>query len=319
MKVAFLFPGQGSQEVGMGKAFAEHPAAAAIWREADESLGFSLSRLCFEGPAPDLTLTANTQPAVLTASVAAAAVLAERGIVPDLAAGHSLGEYSALVVAGALSFRHAVRLVRQRGIFMQDAAPVGEGAMAALLGVDVAAAEEVCAEAARGEVVTVANINAPGQIVIAGHRGAVERAVKAAATRGGRKSVMLPVSAPFHSALMKPAADRLFAELDKIPVATPTFPVVRNVDAGLTTTAEEVKPFLVQQVASPVRWTECVERLRREGATTFIEVGPGRVLSGLLKRTIPGVRGLAVQDPASLEQAVQALAAPGGDADAEGE
>lgn len=319
MKVAFLFPGQGSQEVGMGKAFAEHPAAAAIWREADESLGFSLSRLCFEGPAPDLTLTANTQPAVLTASVAATAVLAERGIVPDLAAGHSLGEYSALVVAGALSFRHAVRLVRQRGIFMQDAVPVGEGAMAALLGVDLAAAEEVCAEAARGEVVTVANINAPGQIVIAGHRGAVERAVKAAATRGGRKSVMLPVSAPFHSALMKPAADRLFAELDKIPVAAPTFPVVRNVDAGLTTTAEEVKPFLVQQVASPVRWTECVERLRREGAATFIEVGPGRVLSGLLKRTLPGVRAFAIQDPASLEHAVHALAAPGGDADAEGE
>jgi [acyl-carrier-protein] S-malonyltransferase len=319
MKVAFLFPGQGSQEVGMGKAFAEHPAAAAIWREADESLGFSLSRLCFEGPAQDLTLTANTQPAVLTASVAAAAVLAEHGIVPDLAAGHSLGEYSALVVAGALSFRHAVRLVRQRGVFMQDAVPVGDGAMAALLGVDLAAAEEVCAESARGEVVTVANINAPGQVVIAGHRGAVERAVKAAATRDGRKSVMLPVSAPFHSALMKPAADRLSAELDKIPVAAPAFPVVRNVDAGLTTTAEEVKPFLVQQVASPVRWTECVERLRREGATTFIEVGPGRVLSGLLKRTVPGVRALAVQDPASLDQAVQALAASKGDANSEGE
>jgi [acyl-carrier-protein] S-malonyltransferase len=319
MKVAFLFPGQGSQEVGMGKAFGERPAAAAIWREADESLGFSLSRLCFEGPAQDLTLTANTQPAVLTASVAAAAVLAECGVVADLAAGHSLGEYSALVVAGALSFRHAVRLVRQRGLFMQDAVPVGEGAMAALLGVDLAAAEEVCAESARGEVVTVANINAPGQIVIAGHRGAVERAVKAAATRGGRKSVMLPVSAPFHSALMKPAADRLSAELDKIPVAAPAFPIVRNVDAGLTTTAEEVKPFLVQQVASPVRWTECVERLRREGATTFIEVGPGRVLSGLLKRTVPGVRGLAVQDPPSLEQAVHALAASGPDANSEGE
>lgn len=303
----------------MGKALADHPAAAAIWREADESLGFSLSRLCFEGPAQDLTLTANTQPAVLTASVAAAAVLADRGVVPDLAAGHSLGEYSALVVAGALSFRNAVQLVRQRGVFMQDAVPVGDGAMAALLGVDLATAEEVCAESARGEVVTVANINAPGQIVIAGHRRAVERAVKAAATRGGRRSVMLPVSAPFHSALMKPAADRLFAELDKIAVAAPAFPVVRNVDAGITTTAEEVKPFLVQQVASPVRWTECVERLQREGATTFIEVGPGRVLSGLLKRTLPGVRGLAVQDPASLDQAVQALAASGGDAHAEGE
>ena len=214
MKIAFLFPGQGSQDVGMGKALAEASAsAAAVWREADETLGFPLSRLCFEGPAEELALTANTQPAVLTASVAAAAALAERGLVPDLAAGHSLGEYSALVVAGAVPFAVAVKLVRKRGEFMQDAVPVGVGAMAALLGVDAAIAEEVCAESAQDEVVGVANINAPGQVVIAGHKAAVERAVRAAASRGGRKSVMLPVSAPFHSALMKPAADRLAAEL----------------------------------------------------------------------------------------------------------
>jgi [acyl-carrier-protein] S-malonyltransferase len=307
MTTAFLFPGQGSQEVGMGRALAQaSPAAAAVWREADAALGFSLSRLCFEGPADELALTANTQPAVLTASVAAAAALHARGLSPDLAAGHSLGEYSALVVAGALSFADAVRLVRKRGEAMQEAVPVGMGAMAALLGIDLASAEELCAASAAGEVVAVANINAPGQIVIAGHRTAVERAVKAAAGRGGRKSVMLPVSAPFHSALMKPAADRLAAELVRVPVSPPRIPVVRNVDAGLTSSPDEVKPFLVQQVASPVRWTDCVERLRREGATSFLEVGPGRVLTGLLKRILPDVRGQAVEDPDSLEKAVAA-------------
>jgi [acyl-carrier-protein] S-malonyltransferase len=312
MSIAFLFPGQGSQAVGMGRGFAEaSPAAARVWQEADEALGFSLSRLCIEGPEADLMLTANTQPAVLTASVAAAAVLRERGVTPALAAGHSLGEYSALVVAGALAFGDAVRLVRKRGEFMQEAVPVGTGAMAALLGVDLAAAEEACAEAARGEVVAVANINAPGQIVIAGHRGAVERAVKAAAARGGRRSVLLPVSAPFHSALMKPAADRLAAELDRVPVSAPRVPVVRNVDAGLTTTADEVKPFLIQQVASPVRWTDCVERLARAGATAFLEVGPGRVLTGLLKRTLAGARGHAVEDPPGLETALAALRGEG--------
>lgn len=306
--IAFLFPGQGSQEVGMGRALAEGSrAAAAVWAEADAALGFPLSRLCFDGPASDLALTANTQPAVLTASVAAAAALAERGVTPGLVAGHSLGEYSALVVAGALRFPDAVRLVRRRGELMQEAVPVGTGAMAALLGVDLAVAEQACAEAAQGEVVGVANINSPGQIVIAGHRAAVERAVAAAAARGGKKSVMLPVSAPFHSALMKPAADRLAAELERVEVSAPRIPVVRNVDGGVTTTADEVKPFLVQQVASPVRWTDCTERLAREGATAFLEVGPGRVLTGLLKRTLEGVRGHGVEDPASLDRAVAAV------------
>jgi [acyl-carrier-protein] S-malonyltransferase len=306
--LAYLFPGQGSQEVGMGRALAESSAAAAaVWAQADAALGTALSKLCFEGPAPELALTANTQPAVLTASVAAAAALAERGVRPGLVAGHSLGEYSALVVAGALPFDQAVRLVRRRGEFMQDAVPVGTGAMAALLGVDLATAETVCAEAARGEVVGVANINSPGQIVIAGHRAAVERAVAAAADRGGKKSVLLPVSAPFHCALMKPAADRLAAELEGVTVTAPRIPVVRNVDGGVTRTADEVKPFLLQQVASPVRWTECVERLAREGATRFLEVGPGRVLTGLLKRTLDGARAYPVEDPASLDRAVAAV------------
>jgi [acyl-carrier-protein] S-malonyltransferase len=309
MTIAFLFPGQGSQSVGMGRAFArDSAAAAAVWRRADDALGFSLSRLCFEGPEDELALTANTQPAILTASVAATAALSERGISPDLCAGHSLGEYSALVVTDALGFEDAVRLVRKRGEFMQEAVPVGTGAMAALLGLELAAAEQACAEAAQGEVVNVANINSPGQIVIAGHRGAVERAVKAAGALGGKRSVLLPVSAPFHSALMKPAADRLAAELERVTAHAPRVPVARNVDAGLTTTADDVKPFLVRQVASPVRWTDCLQTLASEGTTAWLEVGPGRVLTGLLKRTVEGARGHAVEDPEALDKASSALA-----------
>ena len=298
----------------MGKGFYEVSAAVrALFAEASDVLGMDLARLCFDGPEAELQLTANTQPAILTVSVAAACVLAERGITPRLAAGHSLGEYSALMVGGALSFRDAVRVVRKRGEFMQEAVPLGTGAMAAILGLNLQTVEEICQEVAGpgrdgvSEVVSVANINSATQIVIAGHKAAVERAVALFAERGGSKSVFLPVSAPFHSPLMQPAAERLARELEQMVVSPPKFPVVRNVDAGLTTTTEEVTPFLVRQVASPVRWSDCVRRMVSEGAVVFLEVGPGRVLTGLLKRIVDGVRGYAVEDPASLEKALAAL------------
>jgi [acyl-carrier-protein] S-malonyltransferase len=307
-RIAFLFPGQGSQAVGMGKGFyATSAAAKAVFDEANAALGFDLARLVFEGPEADLALTANTQPAVLTASVAAAAACGERGLKPTLAAGHSLGEYSALVVAQALRFADAVRIVRKRGELMQHAVPVGTGAMAAIMGLDLAQVERVCAEAAQGEVVGVANVNSPQQIVVAGHRAAVGRAVALAGDRGGKKSVLLPVSAPFHCALMAPAAEKLARELDAVPVADPVIPVVRNVDAGVTRSGAEVKPFLLKQVASPVRWTDCVGRLAAEGASTFVEVGPGRVLTGLLRRIVDGARGFAVEDPTGLEKALAAI------------
>jgi [acyl-carrier-protein] S-malonyltransferase len=308
--IAFLFPGQGSQAVGMGRAFYHaSPAAKAVFDAADAALGFSLTRLVFEGPEADLALTANTQPAVLTASVAAATVCQERGLAPSLAAGHSLGEYSALVVAGALRFEDAVRVVRKRGEFMQAAVPVGTGAMAAVMGLDLDGVADVCREAADGEVVEIANVNGAGQTVIAGHRGAVERAVKLAAARGGRKSVMLPVSAPFHSSLMRPAAERLRPELEAIEVRDPRVPVARNVDGELTRTAADVTRYLLEQVASPVRWTDCVRRLAAEGATAFVEVGPGRVLSGLLKRIVAAAPAYAVEDPVGLDKALAALGA----------
>jgi [acyl-carrier-protein] S-malonyltransferase len=310
MTTAFLFPGQGSQAVGMGKAFYEtSKAAKTVFEDADAALGFDLTRLVFEGPETELALTANTQPAVLTASVAAAAACAERGLTPALAAGHSLGEYAALVVAGALRFADAVRVVRKRGEFMQEAVPVGTGAMAAIMGVELPAVEQVCVEAAQGEVVEIANVNSALQIVIAGHRPAVERAVALATARGGKMSVMLPVSAPFHCSLMAPAGARLARELEALAVTDPGVPVVRNVDAGVTRRADDVRPFLLRQVASPVRWTDCVRRLADEGATTFVEVGPGRVLTGLLRRIVNGARGHSIEDPAGLEKA---LAAGGG-------
>jgi [acyl-carrier-protein] S-malonyltransferase len=306
--IAFLFPGQGSQAVGMGRGFYESsPGAKALFEEANAALGFDLKKLAFEGPEAELALTANTQPAVLAASVATAAACAERGLQPAIAAGHSLGEYSALVAAGALRFADAIRVVRKRGQLMQDAVPVGTGAMAALMGLELAEVERLCAEAANGEVVEVANVNSAQQIVVAGHRSAVERAVGLAGQRGGKKSVVLPVSAPFHCALMAPAAERLRLELESIAVADPRIPVVRNVDAGVTRTAAEVRPFLLSQVASPVRWTACVKRLAAEGATTFVEVGPGRVLTALLKRIVDGARGLSVEDPAGLDKVLTAL------------
>ena len=307
--IAFIFPGQGSQAVGMGRAFYETSAAAKrVFEEAAEALGRDFTRLIFEGPEADLALTANTQPAVLTASVAVAAACGERGLAPALVAGHSLGEYSALVVAGALRLGDAVRIVRRRGELMQEAVPVGTGAMAALMGMKPDVVEGICGDAAQGEVVGIANLNSEMQIVIAGHRTAVERAVALAKERGGRKSVLLPVSAPFHCALMAPAGERLAPDLAALKIADPAIPVVRNVDAGVTRAASDVVPFLLRQVASPVRWTACVERLATEGADTFVEVGPGRVLTGLVKRIVPDARALSVEDPASLDRALEALA-----------
>ena len=311
MTTAFVFPGQGSQAVGMGRAFSETSGAAKrVFEEANEALGFDLRRVMFEGPDAELALTATTQPAVLTASVAAAAACAERGLTPGLAAGHSLGEYSALVVAGALPLADAVRVVRRRGELMQEAVPVGTGAMAAIMGVAAGVVEQVCADAAQGEVVEIANVNSELQIVIAGHRTAVERAVALAKERGGRKSVLLPVSAPFHCALMAPAAEGLAAALAGVKVSDPAIPVVRNVDGSVTRSAADVVPLLLRQVASPVRWTDCVQRLAAEGASAFVEVGPGRVLSGLVKRIVEEARTAAVEDPAGLDKALAALAPP---------
>ena len=309
--IAFVFPGQGSQTVGMGRAFSESSGAAKrVFEEANDALGFDLRRVVFDGPESELALTATTQPAVLTASVAAAAACAERGLTPALAAGHSLGEYSALVVAGALGLADAVRVVRRRGELMQQAVPIGTGAMAAIMGVAADVVDKVCAEAARGEVVEIANVNSELQVVIAGHRAAVERAVALARERGGRKSVLLPVSAPFHCALMAPAAEGLARELGAVVVSDPAIPVVRNVDGGVTRRAADVVPFLLRQVASPVRWTDCVRRLAAEGAAAFVEVGPGRVLTGLVKRIVEDRPAVAVEDPTGLDKALAALAAP---------
>jgi [acyl-carrier-protein] S-malonyltransferase len=309
-KIAFLFPGQGSQAVGMGRELAERfPIAASTFAEADEACGFPLSKLCFEGPEDDLKLTENTQPALLTVSVAAYSVLAEHGIEPALAAGHSLGEWSAHVAAGTLRFADAVRAVKERGRAMQQAVPAGQGAMAAILSLDAAAVTEACAEAAQetGLTVAAANLNSPGQTVISGAMAAVERASAIAKSKGARRAVMLPVSAPFHCALMQPAQEEVARVLGALTLAEPRIPVAANVTGGLVATADAARDALIRQVTGAVRWVDCVQALIAAGATAFIEVGPGKVLSGLLRQIDPAQKAMNVEDGASLEKTLTEL------------
>lgn len=307
-KLAFIFPGQGSQRAGMGKELAEQfPAARAVFDQADQALGFPLSKLCFEGPEEDLKLTANTQPAILTTSVAAYRVLEEQGIAPDYVAGHSLGEYSALVASGCLSFPEAVVTVRNRGTYMQEAVPAGQGAMAALLGLPLPEVQQVCEQAAQGQVVVPANLNSPGQIVISGHKEAVERAAQAAKDAGAKRAVLLPVSAPFHSSLLQPAAARLESDFQRIRFGGLSIPLVTNVDAEVIETPQAARDALLRQVPAPVRWEESMRKLMELGCDCFIEVGPGKVLAGLLRQIDRSVRALSVEDPASLEKTLAAL------------
>jgi len=314
MSLAFIFPGQGSQAPGMGRELAERYAAAReVFEEADEALGFALSRLCFEGPAEELQLTEYTQPAILATWVAALRAAESEGLPRgDFVAGHSLGEYSALVAAGALSLRDAVSVVRRRGRYMQEAVPVGAGAMAAVLGADLGTVEAVCREAARGgEVCSPANLNSPGQIVIAGSAAAVERALPLLKERGAKRAIPLKVSAPFHCALMLPAQERLAADLGRIEFKDPGVPLVTNVDAAVIRTGAAARDALVRQVSSPVRWRESVELLAREGVGLFVEVGPGKVLGGLVRQTAPAARAANVEDAASLGAALAAVSESG--------
>jgi [acyl-carrier-protein] S-malonyltransferase len=284
-RCAFVFPGQGSQKVGMGQALAEaFPICRQTFDEADAALGEPISRLCFEGPDDQLVLTENTQPAILCVSIAAYRLLASRGVEPVFVAGHSLGEYSANVAAGTMAFADALRIVRRRGRYMQEAVPVGTGAMAAVLGLDADAVARACAEAADGEVVSPANLNGAGQVVIAGSKAAVARAGERAKAAGARRVLPVPVSAPFHCALMKPAQDRLAPELESLAANNPRMPVVANIDAEPKRTAAAAIDALVAQISSPVRWEAVVQRLASEGVTTYVEVGPGTVLSGLVRK-----------------------------------
>jgi [acyl-carrier-protein] S-malonyltransferase len=302
--IAFVFPGQGSQTVGMGRELGE---GSPRWAEASAALGFDLRGLCLDGPESELVLTANTQPAILAVSIIALDALTATGIRCQFVAGHSLGEYSALVAAGGLEFADALRTVRSRGQFMQEAVPAGAGAMAAVLGLDRAKIGEACREAAAAGAVQVANLNAPGQTVIAGTTAGVKQAMEACKARGAKRAVLLPVSAPFHSSLLEPAARRLAPVLAALSFRDLSVPLVTNVDAEPLTEAGRVAETLVRQVTAPVRWEDGVLRLQREGVTTFVEIGPGRVLSGLIKRIVPEARVLNVEDRATLDSTVEAL------------
>ena len=310
--IAFVFPGQGAQKVGMGQSLANaFPVCRDVFAEADAALGESLSTMCFEGPAESLQMTENTQPAILAMSVAVLRLLESRGIHASFAAGHSLGEYSAHVAAGTFSFADALRTVRRRGRYMQEAVPSGEGAMAAILGLDADAVARACSEtmtAMSGRVVFPANLNGPGQVVIAGHADAVAQASERAKALGAKRAIPLAVSAPFHCALMKPAEDRLAPELKQLTTSNPAFPVIANVDAEPKRDARAAIDALIHQVSSPVRWEDVVKRLVAEGATTFVEVGPGSVLAGLIRKIDRSVQVMSVEDEKGLEAAVSQLA-----------
>jgi [acyl-carrier-protein] S-malonyltransferase len=308
--IAFLFPGQGSQAVGMGKDLAEkYPIARQTFEEADAALDYKLSQLCFEGPEEKLRLTEITQPAILTTSVATWRVLHEKGLDPRFVSGHSLGEYSAHVAAGTISFEHAVRTVRNRGKYMQEAVPVGVGAMAAILGMDLEKVTAVCADAAQGEVCEPANINSAEQIVISGHAAAVERATKLASERGAKRAIMLSVSAPFHCSLMKPAQDRLAADLQSLGFQTPGVPIVCNVDATAIADADRGRDALVRQVTGAVKWDQSMHLLMAKGIQTFVEVGPGKVLCGLMRQIDRSKTCLNVGDEASVQKTLEQLSA----------
>ena len=311
--IAFLFPGQGSQSVGMGKdLFEKYPLARKTFEEADDALGYKLSQLCFEGPEDQLRLTAITQPAILTVSVAAWRVVNDKGLSPAYVAGHSLGEYSAHVAAGTLSFSDAVRTVRNRGTYMQEAVPVGVGAMAAILGMDLDRVTAVCQDAAQGEVCEPANINSAEQIVISGNTAAVERAARLAEERGAKKAKLLPVSAPFHCSLMKPAQDRLAADLNALTFSNPAVPVACNVDASLLSDAGRSRDALIRQVTGSVKWEPSIRLLIAKGVQAFVEVGPGKVLWGLMRQIDRSRKSLNVEDEASLQKTIEQMAAVAG-------